>query len=296
MRLFTWCPAALVILAGFLALAGCGVQEDDGTTTTAGPGATASSGTTASTSTTAVGDGVKVRVYFSCEEKVCAMLRTLPGAEDDVDGVAAAAVTALVAGPTADEVARGVASSIPAGTSLLDLGIDSGVATVDLSGEFAGGGGSLSTATRLAELVFTLTQFPDVTGVELEVAGEAVTEFGSEGVIISHPMTRTDFESLSPAILVESPLPGEAVTSPVRVAGTSNTYEATSLIKILDQNGEEIAFEVVTATSGNGQRGDFDVTIPYELDVAGAGTIVAYEESAEDGSIVNEVRIPVLLE
>jgi len=234
-----------------------------------------------------------VAVYFSRAEKISPVLRTVPAA--GITTAAHAAVEALLAGPGADETAAGLASSIPEGSAVLGVDVVGAVATADLTGPFASGGGSLSTAMRLAELVFTLTQFPGVTGVELKLDGKSVEVFGAEGLVISHPLTRADFEALSPAILVESPLPGETVSSPARVAGTSNTFEATSLMKILDQSGAELAFEVVTATSGSGTRGTFDASIPFTVDAAGPGTIVAYEESAENGSVINEVRIPVQL-
>jgi hypothetical protein len=277
----------VVLLLAVIALsaAGCGVQGDDGTSSTATPATTATPGTTVAQ------DTMKVSVYYSRDEKICPVLRLVPTSDDAL----AAAVAALLAGPTADETASGVASSIPEGTTLLGLEIKDGVATVDLSAEFASGGGSLSTMMRLAEVVFTLTQFPTVAGVELELAGEPVDEFGAEGLIVAHPMTRADFEALSPTVLIESPLPGETVSSPVRVRGTSNTFEATSLIKILDQDGKQIGFQVVTATSGTGQRGTFDMSVPFTVDAAGPGTIVTYEESAEDGSVINELEIPVQL-
>jgi hypothetical protein len=270
-----------VLLLGAIALftVGCGVKDEDATVTTA------------TTDATVAQETMKVSVYFSRGEKICAALRVVPTADD----VSSAAVQALLAGSTAEEAANGVTSSIPEGTTLLGLDVNGGLATVDLSGEFASGGGSLSMMMRLAEVVFTLTQSPTVTGVELKVDGKAVDEFGGEGLILPHPMTRADFENLSPAILVESPLPGETVSSPVRVRGTSNTFEATCLIKIVDESGAQVGFQVVTATSGSGQRGTFDVSMPFTIDRAGPGSILAYEESAEDGSVVNEVEIPVQL-
>jgi germination protein M len=294
-----WVAGIGLAVAVAVAVAGCGAAGDDPASTTAGPATTVSPGTTGSPvitgspGTTAGPGPTRVAAYFSRDEKISPVLRV--ASASDGGGAAEAAVEALLAGPTLDETGAGLASSIPEGTALLGLEVEGAVATVDLSASFASGGGSLSTVMRLAELVFTLTQFPGVTGVELELAGKTVDVFGAEGLVISHPMTRADFEDLSPAILVESPLPGETVSSPVRVSGTSNTFEATSLVKILDQTGSEVVFEVVTATSGSGTRGTFDVSIPFTVGAAGPGTIVAYEESAEDGSVINEVRVPVQL-
>ena len=49
--------------------------------------------------------------------------------------------------------------------------------------------------------------------------------------------TRADFEEQTPIILVESPLPFEEVTSPLRVTGTANTFEATFQYELLDARG-----------------------------------------------------------
>ena len=56
-----------------------------------------------------------------------------------------------------------------------------------------------------------------------------------------------------------------------------------------------IAKHFVTATSGSGTRGTFDVSIPYPAGHAGPGKLVVYESSAKDGSRVNVVKIPLRL-
>ena len=43
---------------------------------------------------------------------------------------------------------------------------------------------------RLAEVVFTLTQFPTVEGVNFKLDGKAIDVLGGEGIIIDHPMGR----------------------------------------------------------------------------------------------------------
>jgi hypothetical protein len=120
---------------------------------------------------------------------------------------AAAAIRALLAGPVARERAIGMTTMIPTGTTLRGLTIAGGVATVDLSGTFAAPGGELSTMGRLAEVVYTLTQFPSVSkGVVCKVDGKsAVAVFGSHGTALGHAQQRSDFESLTSPIFVDSP-------------------------------------------------------------------------------------------
>ena len=98
-----------------------------------------------------------------------------------------------------DQIERqaGIGSAVPRETRLVDVSIADGLASVELSNEFEAGG-----ELALAQVVYTLTQFPSV---------ERVAVNGGE------PRTRDDFEELTPAILVESPLSTETVTNPVRI-------------------------------------------------------------------------------
>lgn len=157
------------------------------------------------------------------------------------------------------------------GDRVFDLAIANGVATVT----------GLGTVSResTAEIVATLTQFPTVQSVELE--GER--------------LTRADIEELTPQILLESPLPGARVASPVRLTGTANTFEATVQIQVLDAEGNTLSSSFTTATSGNGTRGTFDTTIGFDTTEEQEGTLFLFEQSAEDGSPLHEVRVPVTL-
>lgn len=153
-----------------------------------------------------------------------------------------------------------------------ELTVANGVATVT-------GTGTLS-AEGLAEIVATLTQFPTVQSVEID----------------GKRLTRLDIEELTPSILLESPLPGAHVASPVRLSGTANTFEATFLVEVLDRDGKSLSRRVVTATSGSGTRGTFDTDIGFDIIDAQPGTIYAYEASARDGRPIHQVRVPVTLE
>src|SRR5918996_897608 len=73
-------------------------------------------------------------------------------------GVGRIALQDLFSGPNSAEREAFIGSEIPAGTELLGLDIDDGVATVDLSDEFARGGSTLEETARLAQVVYTITQ------------------------------------------------------------------------------------------------------------------------------------------
>jgi hypothetical protein len=50
-----------------------------------------------------------------------------------------------------------------------------------------------------------------------------------------------------------------------------------------------------TATSGTGQRGTYDFTVPFKVDNPGLGKLVVYELSAADGSRIHENEVPIYL-
>ena len=269
-------------------------SSDESSTTSSTATSSTETTQTSVTSTTSIPDGesMQVRVYYSRDEMMSAHTRVVP----KTDSVGAAAMKALLEGPTQTERDADVVTNIPEGTTFLGLSIDDGIATVDLSQEYASGGGSFSMAMRLAEVVFTLTQFPTVDGVNFMLDGKPVEVFGGEGIILDHPLGRDDYEGFSPAILVESPTLGETISSPVRITGTANTFEATFQLNITDWDGRIVYDEVVTATSGTGTRGTFDVTASFDVDRSGPGSIIAFVYSARDGSQENVIEIPVYIE
>jgi hypothetical protein len=128
--------------------------------------------------------------------------------------------------------------------------------------------------TALAQLVYTMTQSAGDDSAEVDGAS----------------YTRADFEEQTPSVLVESPLPFEDVESPLRVTGTANTFEATFQYELVDADGNVIDQNFVTATSGTGTRGTFDFTTGAFDDIA---ALRVFENSAEDGSRMNEVEIPL---
>lgn len=259
------------------------------TTPTKSP-TTDSSSTPSETSSPPTGT-LTVQVWLIRGEHLFPATRTQAGTV----AVGKAALTQLLAGPTSQEQAAGVGSTIPAGTKLLDLNIEDGVATVNMNGAYDDGGGSLSMRMRLAEVVYTISQFPSVQGVDFQLDGKAVAVFSGEGIVLDHPQTRADFEDLLPTIAVETPGPGDEVSSPVTISGTANVFEATVSYRIEDENGHSLADGYATATCGTGCRGTYVITVDYNVVHDQPGTIVVFESSAQDGSEINVVRIPVTL-
>ncbi len=153
------------------------------------------------------------------------------------EAVATAAVTALCLGVSDEEQQAGLGSAVPAGTRLLGLTVKDGVATVDLSGDFASGGGSLSMQARVAQVVYTLTQYPTVKSVDFRVDGEPLTALGGEGLILDAGQTRADWQEFEPNIFVERPGVGAVLSSPFLLEGTAMVFEGAFIAELEDSSG-----------------------------------------------------------
>lgn len=242
----------------------------------------------ATSSTEAPAEQKEVRAYFLRDERVGPVARRATGGD-----VATGAVEGLLAGPTSTEQDLGLSTAIPEGTTLFGVAVDNRVATVDLSERFASGGGSASMQARVAQVVFTLTQFPTVDAVSFQIDGEPLTVLGGEGVSLERTQERVDWEDLSPVILVESPMPSATVASPLRLTGTANTFEAVFWVRVTDGEGAVVYDHRAMATSGTGTRGTFDITASFERAAPGIGTVTVFEKSPKDGEPTHTVEIPV---
>lgn len=261
----------------------CGDDGDGGGDDVATTGSTVAGSTT----TTAADGGTEVRVYFARDEFVATAGRTVPA-----PAVAREAITELLAGPDGFEADIGMTSEIPAGTELLGLDIADGVATVDLSRQFESGGGSLSMQLRIGQVVFTLTQFDSVDTVDIELDGAAVDYIGGEGLAATD-LDRAGSVNVTPPILVESPVPGETVASPLEVTGIANTFEANVVYSVTDGDGLIVDEGFTTASAGNGVWGDFAFTTTFEVPRAGVGAVIVFQEDAATGDQVDVYEVPV---
>jgi hypothetical protein len=242
--------ALLLAVAAALLLVGCSGGDDS------------AEGTTDSVTVTLPAFS-NARVYWLRDGKVWPVLRDVQA----TGGTAANTLAELIAGPNDDEKGDLAATTaVPSDGDAPEPTIENGVASVEF-------GEDLSQDAR-AQIVYTLTDLPGVDAVEID----------------GKRYTRADFEEQTPIILVESPLPFEEVTTPLRVTGTANTFEATFQYELVDSAGKVVDKNFVTATSGTGTRGTFDFTTKKVGDVA---ALRVFELSAEDGSRIHEVEIPL---
>lgn len=88
----------------------------------------------------------------------------------------------------------GQATAIPEGTQLLGLALEKGGVRVNLSQQFTAGGGSASMMGRLAQVLYTATSLNSNSKLWLEVEGKPLEVLGGEGLEVSQPLDRRQFE------------------------------------------------------------------------------------------------------
>jgi germination protein M len=210
--------------------------------------------------------------------------------------IALATLRELVDGPSSADrdMIEDIWSAVPDETLVLDVTIDDRIATVDLSREFESGGGSLSMFARLAQVVYTATQFPTVDQVQFELDGRPVTVFSGEGIMIDEPASRAYFVDLLPTVFVDTPPAGADASSPLRVTGMAAVFEATFQYRLEAADGTVLA-EGFTMTDNGTGWGAFDFTLRFDVDRPQAGTLTVWEYSAKDGSVQAERVTPLVL-
>ncbi len=265
----------LLSLIGLL-LVGTGCGNTDKPTAT-------SHTTTSSTTTPNAGTETAVRVYFVRADKICTAGRNTTEANTKEQ-----AVQALLAGPNDFERGIGMSTAIPAGTKLNSINVAGGTATVDLSKEFTPAGEDMGTAPmqqRVGQVVFTLTQFNDVQNVTITVDGRPV-----EGAA---NLKRSGLEGVVPRILIESPVPGQPVTSPLQVSGIAHVFEGNVTYSVNDPDGKVLAYGATTVGQSDWNWYPFTFTATYTTPRPGLGRVIAWEVSQADGSKMNPYEVPV---
>jgi hypothetical protein len=134
----------------------------------------------------------------------------------------APAVEALLRGPTATETKADVRTQIPKGTKLRGASLKSAVATIDLSRPYIEGTNRASLVARLAQLVWTATAVPGVSGVRLWIDGRAARSLG-QGVSVDRVLTRANVDPPNAGLLPPTSVVPDK-NGPGSVGGVSTTW------------------------------------------------------------------------
>lgn len=208
-------------------------------------------------------------------------------------GVARAALNELISGTPTTEGAYRV---LPAGTEILGIRIENGLATVDFSKDVLYANvGAAGESLGIDSIVNTLTEFPTIRQVAFTVEGaveNGMDWWGHVG-LYEQPFSRHLGMVWEPAIWVTAPNAGDKVTSPITLHGSASVFEGTVNYRLKDAAGNILAEGFTTALMYEFYRGDFDASIPFDSTAAGQGLLEVFTISAKDGSEIDKVIIPV---
>lgn len=102
-------------------------------------------------------------------------------------------INALIAGPNAEDLNKGLLSLIPQGTELISARVSEGIAYLNFNEAFRfntmGLEGHLA---QLQQVVHTATVFSTVNAVQILINGQTVDYLGGDGVFVGEPLTPSD--------------------------------------------------------------------------------------------------------
>lgn len=113
-------------------------------------------------------------------------------------------VNALLLGPTASESAGGIQSFVtsPSASSTPNravVTVANGIATVNFATNPVQVVGATQTLLAIAQVVFTVTQQPNVTGVLFEIAGQPIeVPVGPNGALVPGPVNQSQYGAQAP--------------------------------------------------------------------------------------------------
>ncbi|QOR66972.1 Gmad2 immunoglobulin-like domain-containing protein [Cytobacillus suaedae] len=99
------------------------------------------------------------------------------------------------------------------------------------------------------------------------------------------------------AFHVESPQPGDSVEYTFTVKGEAQVYEGSFAYRLVADDGEELVREYVQVNQedqeGKGLWRSFEFTVYLDDHTTPSATLYLYEESEKDGTVTNELAIPI---
>jgi Sporulation and spore germination len=276
--------AALVLVALTLGLAACGGDAPQSaltSTTTTVPPTTVPKVTT----TLAASAARQVFTLFFVRGTTLGVAQRTVATTTDPHF---SSMTNLLAGPDPSEASAGLTTDIPAGTALRGLEIRGGTATVNLSPQFAATAPTAALSARLAQIVYTITSFPNVTSVVIEIAKTRVVNFA--GVNLTNPVGRSQVTAAVPGVLLESPGVGSTLSGQLAVSGVASingTYD----IQLLEAGGKLLAN--VTDTAAVDEK--FTQTLPFTIATPQVGEIKVFARPAATSQPVQEYQFSLQL-
>lgn len=94
-------------------------------------------------------------------------------------------------------------------------------------------------------------------------------------------------------LVVNEPTPMQTISSPVRVAGSSNFFEASTRVRIRDSSGHILADTATLAAGWADKLYPFSISLSYSTPSTSQGVVEVFESSAKDGSDIHKISIPI---
>ena len=139
----------------------------------------------------------KARIFFALVEKNGKI--ALKGEIKNIrykDSPLKQTIKTLLQGPDSAELNRGFITLIPKSTKLLNIYVKDDTAYLDFTENFRFNSlGIQGLKTQLKQIVYTTTEFSNITKVQILINGKKVEYLGPEGVYIGKPLTRETFEN-----------------------------------------------------------------------------------------------------
>jgi Immunoglobulin-like domain of bacterial spore germination/Sporulation and spore germination len=213
-----------------------------------------------------VGEPTLIKLYFVRNGRLAVVHRVIPMPEGKE--IARATTRELLTGPTTQEQAFGVDTGMPLPCQLVDIQLDEANAriTVTLDYRFTLGADDASVRLRFAQVVYTLTQFRNVSSVRVyaersDAAGKAestevVANFG-------RVFDRRALDDTLPSVFFDSPATGDTIASPLRLTGYANVFEAQFSVRLVDLAGNELGSRGMRADWGE-HAGSFDEQLDFD--------------------------------
>lgn len=192
----------------------------------------------------------------------------------------------LLQGPSPSEAAAGLTTDIPAGTAMRGLQVRSGTATVNFSPDFVGNAPQSVLAARVAQVVYTLTAYGNVSTVVIEVGGTQIVNFG--GINLADPVGRPQITGTLPPALLVTPAVGGSAQGQLDISvitSINGTYE----VQLVDPSGKLLAGVTNTAVAG----GKSTQSLPFTITAPETGTVKVFARPTASAQPVQEYQFNI---
>jgi hypothetical protein len=127
--------------------------------------------------------------------------------------------------------------------------------------------------------------------------GALATAAGAGGVSAQANVCQSNpspVDAADPSIIVTAPATNAAVTSPIHVTGQARVFEAAVSLTLFDAAGDEIVSTTTMAAEGQ-TLSPFSTDVAFSVTSDTPACLWVFESSAQDGSPINVVQIPISL-